>query len=121
MIERMKAIYVAGPYSSPHFMQGLQNMEHGIRVGAELISLGFSVFCPFLDYQFIFFQPNLSREQYLAHSIEQMVRQDMLYVLKGWESSEGTKEEMKMAALVGLPIYYEDKITPEGLARRLLY
>jgi hypothetical protein len=53
----MKAVYVAGPYSNPNFMIGLQNMEHGISVGAKLVSLGFSVYCPFLDYQFIFFQP----------------------------------------------------------------
>ena len=114
------SVYVAGPYSSEVFMQGLENMRHGIEVGAELIKLGFSVFCPFIDYQFIFFQPQLTREDYLEHSLEQVSRQDILYVLKGWQTSKGTIGEMHEAEQCEIPMFFEEQTTPLALYEHYL-
>jgi hypothetical protein len=63
---------------------------------------------------------NLSRDQYLAHSLEQMERQDVLYILKGWQTSDGTIKEMNRATELGMEIYFEDDITPEEFAALLL-
>jgi hypothetical protein len=114
------SIYVAGPYSDPSFMNALENMRHGIEVGAELIKLGFSVFCPFIDYQFIFFQPSLTREDYLEHSLEQVHRQDILYVLKGWQTSTGTIAEMHEAEECSIPTFFEQDTTPLALYEHYL-
>lgn len=114
------SVYVAGPYSSTVFMQGLENMRHGLEISAKFIKIGWSVFSPFLDYQFIFFQPTLTREDYLEHSLEQVSRQDILYVLEGWESSEGTKAEIAEALELNIPIFYEVNVSPMGVNKHYI-
>jgi hypothetical protein len=118
-MRKMASVYIAGPYSDPSFMKALENMKRGMDVGAQFIKLGFSVFDPFLDFMLYFFQ-NITREEYLAHSLEQVSRQDILYVLNGWETSDGTRKEIQEAKECCIPTFYESDLSPEGVAIHLL-
>lgn len=109
----MKKIYIAGPYSGPDIITILENIRQGIEAGHYLISKGFAVFCPFLDYQFAFFnhpENTLTKEQYQANSMEWVKVCDAVFLLPGWEQSGGVRRELDVAVRHRIPTYtnYQD-------------
>jgi hypothetical protein len=101
----MKRIYVAGKYSSDNIIQGLQNMREGMKASAKILKLGYAPFCPFLDYQFSFFE-DVTVEEYYAYSMAWLEVSDEVWVLPGWEKSKGTKAEIKRAKELDIPVEY---------------
>ncbi len=101
----MKKIYVAGKYSADNIIQGLQNMREGMKASAKILKLGYAPFCPWLDYQFSFFE-DITREEYYAYSMAWLEVSDEVWVLPGWENSQGTKAEIKRAEELKIPVNY---------------
>jgi hypothetical protein len=104
----MLKIYIAGPYSGPDIITILENIRRGIEAGHYLISKGFAVFCPFLDYQFAFFNNpanTLTKEQYQANSIEWVKICDAVFCLPGWEKSGGVSRELQVALENNIPTF----------------
>jgi len=102
----MLKIYVAGKYSDPNIINVLGNIREGIKMSAKLLSLGYAPFCPFLDYQFQFYEPDLKVEDYYAYSLTWLNSCDAMLVLPGYKSSKGTLAEIDTAKISGIPIYY---------------
>ena len=108
----MKRVYIAGSYSANNVITVLDNMRKGIRLSTEVFINGFSPFCPWLDYQFQLMLregETLKVEDYYRYSIDWLKVSDAVLVVDGWENSKGTKEEIKFAYQIGIPIFYSLK------------
>ena len=105
----MKKIYIAGPYSATNIIQGLENIRAGQRMATKLLLHGFAVFAPWLDHQ-LFLQlregETISLETIQAHSMEWLKVADAVLVLKGFEASRGTLEEMRVAYDLEKPVFF---------------
>lgn len=104
----MRRAYIAGPYSGADIIIILGNIRQGINKAAQLMREGYAVFCPFLDF-LIALMPGkqISKEAYQSNSMAWVECCDVMYVLPGWESSNGTKREIARAQELGIPIFYE--------------
>lgn len=106
----MRRIYIAGKYSAPTVLEGLENIRKGQRAATEILLQGNAVFCPWCDHQ-LFLQlrdgEEISAEDIKAHSMKWLEVSDLVYVIKGWENSVGTKEEIARAKKLKIPVVYE--------------
>jgi len=105
----MIRVYVAGPYSDPDVMRVCDNIWCGINAAVTLLRNGFAPFCPWLDILMaIQAGPNaLTVGELKAYSLAWLERADCLFVLPGWEHSEGTKAEINRAQELEIPVYYD--------------
>lgn len=105
MRETRKRIYLAGAYSADNILKVLTNIREGIKVASHWTKEGYAVFCPFLDYQYQFFN-DLSIDDYYQYSLAFLEVCDEMWVLPNWENSNGTKKEIDFAEKYGIPIKY---------------
>lgn len=99
-------IYVAGSYSADNVIQILNNMHTGTKVCAELLKEGYCPFCPWLDYQFQFYDKTLTVEDYYRYSMGWLKVSDVVLVLPNYENSKGTQAEIKRAKELNIPVVY---------------
>ena len=104
-----KTVYVAGPISDQNPLMVLANINAGIEVSAYLVSMGFAVFCPFLDFQYFLTKHGkyISKEMIQQNSLAFVDKCDVMLVLLGWKSSSGTKREVARARSLGKPVYFD--------------
>lgn len=105
---RKPRVYLAGPYRSPDIIGILNNIRSGLKTAAILISQDYTVFCPWTDFLYVLagFGPGVDVQQLQDNSMAWLEVSDIVFVLHGWENSEGTKEEIKRANELGIPVVY---------------
>lgn len=104
-------VYIAGPYSSENTIDVFNNMRRGMRASTEFLLNGWAPFCPFIDYHYqlqLRDGESLSVQNYYDYSLSWLEVCDKVYVLKGWEGSKGTLNEIKRAEELGIVVEYED-------------
>lgn len=107
-------IYVAGKFTDDSAFKVLNNMRIGIEHSIEIFKLGHAPFCPWLDYQFILMGGgDIPCERMYANSIEWLKVCDAVFLLPGWESSNGTQKEVEIARELGLSIYHDLRDLPK--------
>jgi len=93
-------IYVSGPYRG----DVAANIARAWLVAQGLWARGFAVICPHCNSAFMdganFIQGDLD-------IIERLRDGDALYMMRGWEQSDGACLERDLAQRKGLRIYYE--------------
>jgi hypothetical protein len=101
-------IYVAGPYSADNVIDVLNNIQKGMSLCAQILKNGDAPFCPWLDYQFHFFEPTLTVEDYYRYSMAWLEVSEEVWVLSTYRGSEskGTKAEIERATELGIPVRY---------------
>ncbi len=97
-----KRIYLAGPYSANNIIQVLTNIHDGMRVATALLKQGYSVFTPWLDHQFHFYDRSLTITEYYNYSMAWLEVADALWVLPHSENSKGTQDEIIHAQELGI-------------------
>lgn len=105
---KAKKIYVAGKYSADNILAVLENIRVGTKACAAILKSGHVPFCPWLDYQFHFYEPTLTVADYQRYSMEWLKCCDEVFVLNGWERSKGTRAEIDLAIEMDIPIIFED-------------
>ena len=108
----MKRIYIAGAYSASNVITVLDNMREGMRLATKVFLLGHAPFCPWLDFHFQLMLRKgeiLTVEDYYKYSIAWLEVSDAILLVPGWQNSEGTKKELKIASKISVPIYYTFK------------
>jgi len=113
----MIKVYVAGPYSG-QLMDSLGYMRNGMRVCTELLLAGFAPFCPWLDFHYFLMlrgEELLTKEDFQNYSLAWLEASDIIYVLNGWENSEGTKRELAVALDNKLPVFYQKHMSVQAL------
>ena len=103
----MKLIYIAGPFRALTAWQIIKNIFRAACVALDAWKAGFSVHCPHLNNGI--FQGELPESVWLNGDKEVVKRCDALLLVEGWEKSEGTKDEMRLAQEMDIPVFDELK------------
>jgi len=103
-----KRIYVAGRYNANNVIQVLNNIKRGTQVCVDLLKKGYIPFCPWLDFNFHWYE-DLTFEHYYRYSLGWLEVCDCIYVLKDSEESIGTQGEILRAKELNIPVLYEGK------------
>jgi hypothetical protein len=107
-------IYVGGKYNDEHVFKILNNMRVGIKYSIAIFNLGHYPYSPWLDYPFIWLgEGELDCERLYDLSMAWLKVSEAMFVVPGWETSKGTKAEIKEAESLGIPIYYNLEDIPE--------
>jgi len=101
-----KRVYVAGSYNANNVIEVLGNIKRGTGVCAELLKKGYIPFCPWLDFQFSWFE-DITRDEYLRYSMGWLEVSDCMYILKNSEKSKGVQAEIKRAIELNIPVIHE--------------
>ena len=104
----MKVLYLAGPYRADTTYGVYQNIRKAEKKAVELWQQGYAVLCPHLNSQLFELMFDNANEICLAGGLEMLQRCDAIYMMKGWENSEGSKQELKLAKNMRMEIIYEN-------------
>ena len=102
----MKLVYVSGNYTNGDVAQ---NVKAAIDAGDRLLEQGYIPFIPHLTHLWAIVSPK-------PHSTWMMIdgailgRADAIYMMKGWESSNGAVMELSLAVSMGKEIIYEEDL-----------
>ena len=113
----MKLIYVAGPYSGNGTYSNIEdNIRHAEQVSLKLLQKGWAVITPHKNtahYEFWEDFIGYDHKKWLDMSLEILKRCDAIIVLKGYELSKGTLEEIKFAKEHKILLFYEVNGIPD--------
>lgn len=101
---RRKRIYVAGKLND-QAVKYIQNMTRMMETANTLKLLGYSVFVPCLDVLMGLKFGTWEYEDYLDNNICWLEVSDAVFLVYGWESSIGTRLEIKRANELGIPVF----------------
>ena len=111
----MVRIYCAGLYSKnskgekANVIEVLENIKAGITVCNRLLSLGYAVFCPWLDFQYgLTGNFEVTEEQYKASSMAWLEVSNAMLVISGAGLGGGVDDEIKRATKLNISIYYDE-------------
>ena len=118
----MVRIYCAGLYSKnskgekANVIEVLENIRAGITVCNRLLSLGYAVFCPWLDFQYgLTGDFEVTEEQYKASSMAWLEVSDAMLVISGVGLGGGVDDEIKRAVVLDIPAYTNEHILIEEI------
>lgn len=100
-------IYISGPYNGSTAFDIARNIRNAYDVRDDLITKGWAVICPHAN------TANTNNDNaytYFHMQATILSRCDAIYMLRGWEESEGAQMEHQMAKDFGIAVYYQ----PEG-------
>lgn len=110
-----KIVYVAGRLNAMA-CDYLQNVHRMIQWSEKVRKLGFAVYVPGIDFiQGIVFG-NWEYNDYFDNSQAFLDVSDAVFLVPGWESSEGTKREIERAKANGIPVYSDLDILNKELS-----
>ena len=106
-------VYVAGPYSADNVLGVLRNIGKGKTWCAILFGEGFAPFCPWHDAQYAknlwIYAPSVRDFKDLSFAWLEV--SEAVFLMDGWEKSEGVKAEIAFAEAHGIPVFSDyDKL-----------
>ena len=100
-----KRVYIAGKLNGMA-CDYITNI-HRMIVWSEVVrKAGFAVFVPGIDLLQGLMFGDWEYSDYFNNSQPWLAASDAVFVTPGWEESEGTKREMKLAKELGIPIFH---------------
>jgi hypothetical protein len=97
-------IYIAGALRSdiPGYINNCRKM---ILTAEEVRLQGYAVFIPCLDFLTGLTVGGYEFHDYFDNSFEILKRCDAIFLVPGWQTSEGTKKEIALAQELNIPVY----------------
>ena len=112
-----RVAFLSGPYRATPTTTVLENIREAEAHAITLWKAGFAVFCPHLNTAH--FDGLCPDRTWLLGDLEILSRlrkTDLVFMIPGWEFSEGAKAEKKRAEELGIPIFYSlEQIRCEAL------
>lgn len=96
----MKAIYTVGPFRADTPWGVEQNIRRAEGVAIWIAKAGGLPVCP--HTMFRFFDKSMPDDFWLRATLSLMARCDAIYMLDGWENSEGSIAEFNAAPSLGV-------------------
>lgn len=103
MADRMRLVYIAGPYRAATHWGVEQNIIRAREVSAAVWALGIAAFCPHTNTAHM--SGAADEDVFLAGTLEVLRRCDAIVLVPGWSVSTGTKAEVAEAHRLGLPVF----------------
>lgn len=104
----MKKVYISGKLND-ETIGYIKNMHKMMEYAEKVKKLGFAVFVPCLDVLMGIKFGNYTYKDYADNNMAWVEVSDILFVCPGFETSKGTKAEIKRAMEFGIPVYYSLK------------
>lgn len=104
MSEKMKVAYIAGPYRADTISEIRHNIRRAEDAAEVLWKSGYAVICPHKNSGF--FDGLVPDKQFLDAGLRFVEIADVVFVLKGWPGSVGSKAEVDRAKELGIEIDY---------------
>ena len=100
-----QSVFISGPYRSKWGLAGvIWNIFKAWRAGRKLVREGYSVFVPHLNTALMDgLQPV---DFFLNCCLKELPNFEVIYMMRGWEKSEGAREELAEARRRGLKVVY---------------
>lgn len=102
-MDKRTLIYIAGSYSAETREERDQNIAVAEAMAQVLLAHGYAVICPHTMTHGWEDAPNLTREDFIQNDLRIMENCDMVFLVDGWQDSEGARREMKRAMELGIP------------------
>ena len=105
----MKVLYIAGPYGdSGGYLAIDDNIVAARKAAAFLARNGIGFCCPHLNSaHFEAILPEILAEWWYELDIRLLQGCDGIYMIRGWQGSEGARREKEEAERMGLPVFYD--------------
>ena len=110
-VKPIKVIYTIGAFRAKTQFGIMRNVRKAEEASLKLWKLGYAVICPQTMTQN--FQGECPDDVWLDGMIELMKRADGVFLVDGWETSEGSKHELKIARELGMPVMGHGEIQKE--------
>lgn len=104
----MNKVYVAGKLNSDA-VGYIKNCHKMIKTARKLRSNGYSVYIPCIDYLEGLVDGEFEYNDYFDNSQPWLKASDAVFLVPGWETSNGTKIEIETAELHNIPIFKDVK------------
>ena len=100
-------VYIAGPYRAPTEWQLVQHIRAAEALAIEVWKLGAVAICPHLNTMFMD-GIDIDRDTFINGDLEILRRCDAIFMLSGWDKSEGARKEWELAKELDMPVIYQD-------------
>jgi hypothetical protein len=100
----MKVVYLSGPYRSNTVHGIVENIRKAEKYAIQLWDEGYAVICPHKNSALL--DGIVPDDCFLEGDKEILRRCDIIYMMPGWEYSEGAKAEHQLAKDLGISIIY---------------
>ena len=101
-MKAIRVIYIAGPFRAKTQWGIMKNVRKAEDASLKLWKLGYAVICPHTMTQH--FQDECPDEVWLNGCLDLLKRCDAIFLVEGWQESEGALAEYKLAQELGLVI-----------------
>ena len=98
-----KVFYIAGPYRGDSKEGVISNIKKAREVSLDLWIRGYAAVCPHMNTAF--FDHHMEDRDILEGDLAILSKCDGIVVLPGWESSQGTLQEIRFAGERDIPTY----------------
>lgn len=114
MSSKIKYVYIAGPlrpkcyHSNSLWIDYLLNVNQMTKYARKVIKLGFTPFCPCLDFLYVLVGNGKDRPTeatIMRLSKDWLEKCDAILLIPGWRRSEGTLAEIKLAEKLNIPVF----------------
>jgi hypothetical protein len=102
----MILVYVAGRYRAPTHYEVARNIAAARAIGEAVCALGLNAY-PLIPHCNTAHMDGLREDGYwLAGTMQVLRRCDCVLLVPGWESSSGTRAEIREAETLGKPVFH---------------
>jgi len=107
-IDKIRLVYVAGPYRSTSEWQVLQNIRHAEELALRVWRSGAACICPHKNTAI--FGGAADDEVWLQGALVMLLRCDAVICNDNWKASLGARAEVEVAKSHGIPVFetFED-------------
>lgn len=99
----MKVVYIAGPFRAANQWEQEQNIRRAEGYAFEVWKAGAVALCPHMNTRY--WQGALPDQVWLDGDLELLSRCDAIFLVPGWEKSQGTRAELAFAESRNIRVY----------------